>query len=180
MAKVIIGVIIVTIVFLIVFSVVDRVTNTIVNTSSTSVVSSTVSQLYVTISGEVTRASTYYIAAESTLGDLITAAGGATTNADEKAYDTSFVLENKQSFYIAPLYDNSNTCSSSPIAKVNLNTADKDTLMTVSAFGSTVSQAIIDYRTANGAFKRLEEIKNVTGIGSATFEKAKNYIRLKD
>jgi competence protein ComEA len=113
------------------------------------------------------------------LGDLIGVAGGATSNADTSAFDTSFVLENKQSFYIAPLFDNENACSSSPITKVNINSDDKATLMTVSAFGSAVSEAIIEYRTQNGPFKRIEEIKNVNGIGSATFEKSKNYIRLK-
>lgn len=179
MFKIIIGVIVCTLIGLIVFSFVDKVTGAINGSdASSSVSSSTVSQLYVTISGEVNRPSTYYIALNSTLGDLISAAGGATTNADTGAFDTTFVLENKQSFYIAPLFDNENACSSSPISKVNINGDDKATLMTVTAFGSTVAQAIVDYRTSNGPYKRLEEIKNVSGIGSATFEKAKNYIRL--
>jgi competence protein ComEA len=180
MFKIIIGVIVATVVGLIVFSVVDRVTNTISGDDASSKVaySSGVSQLYVTISGEVARPSTYYVPLNSTLGDLISAAGGATTNADAGAFDTGFVLENKQSFYIAPIFDNEDVCASTPISKVNINSDDKETLMSVSAFGSAISQAIIDYRTANGPYKRIEEIKNVSGIGTATFEKCKKYIRL--
>ena len=180
MFKIIIGVLICTVIGLIVFSVVDKVSASITGgNSSTSKTSSQPSQLYETIAGEVTRPSTYYIALNSTLGDLISAAGGATTNADTGAFDVSFVLENKQSFYIAPLFDNNDTCTSSPISKVNINAADKATLMTVSAFGSTIAEAIVNYRTENGPFKRIEELKNVSGIGSATFEKSKNYVRLK-
>jgi len=180
MFKIIIVILICTVVGLVVFSAVDKLSGVITDTSAVnhSASASGLSQLYVTISGEVTRPSTYYIALNSTLGDLIAAAGGATTNADTYAFDTDFVLENKQNFYIAPIFDNENVCTSTPISKVNLNSADKTTLMTVSAFGSVISQAIIDYRTLNGPYKRLEEIKNVNGIGSATFEKSKNYLRL--
>lgn len=179
MFKIIIAIIICTVVGLIVFSAVDKLSGAITDTSSNHNASlSGPSQLYVTISGEVTRPSTYYISLNSTLGDLIAAAGGATTNADTYAFDTGFVLENKQSFFIAPIFDNENVCSSTPISKVNINAADKTTLMTVSAFGSVIAQAIIDFRTLNGPFKRIEEIKNVNGIGSATFEKSKNFLRL--
>jgi competence protein ComEA len=180
MIKIIVGVLVATVIGLIVFSFVDKVSGQITSAAVSKTVSSNdPSQLYVTIAGEVLRPSTYYVNINSTLGDLIGVAGGATSNADTSAFDTSFVLENKQSFYIAPLFDNENACSSSPITKVNINSDDKATLMTVSAFGSAVSEAIIEYRTQNGPFKRIEEIKNVNGIGSATFEKSKNYIRLK-
>ena len=83
------------------------------------------------------------------------------------------------SFYIAPLYDNSNTCSVAPLNKVNINTADKATLMNVPGFGDAVSSALITYRDSHGLFQRIEEIKDVPGIGEATFSKAKNNIQLR-
>ena len=35
------------------------------------------------------------------------------------------------------------------------------------------AQAILDYRKANGAFKSVEELKDVKGIGAKRFEKLK-------
>lgn len=59
---------------------------------------------------------------------------------------------------------------------VNINTADKAELMTLTGIGEVKAQAIIDYRDANGPFKTKEEIKNVSGIGDATYEKLEAYI----
>lgn len=59
---------------------------------------------------------------------------------------------------------------------ININTADKATLMTLSGIGEVYAQAIIDYRTQNGSFKSNEDIKNVSGIGDATYEKLKDKI----
>ena len=44
--------------------------------------------------------------------------------------------------------------------------------------GPVKAQAIIDYRTKNGNFKSLEDVKKVNGIGDATFEKMKKDISL--
>ena len=59
---------------------------------------------------------------------------------------------------------------------VNINSASKDELMTVSGIGESKANNIIEYRTTNGNFKSIEEIKNVSGIGDALFEKIKNSI----
>ena len=60
--------------------------------------------------------------------------------------------------------------------KVNINTADLTTLQTLSGVGPATAQKIIDYRTANGKFKTIEDIKKVSGIGEKTFEKFKDKI----
>lgn len=59
---------------------------------------------------------------------------------------------------------------------INLNTASLTELMTLSGIGEVKAQAIIDYRDKNGAFCSIEEIMNVSGIGSKTFEKIKDRI----
>jgi len=178
MFKTIIAIIITTVVVLIIMAVVDKTTSTIVSSTPTSTSASVADSLQVTITGEVNHTGTYLLALKSSLKDLLDAAGGATSNADPKAYDTAFLLENKQTFFIAPIYDNGNTCAVTPIPKVCINNADKATLLGVSAFSTSVAQAIVTYRESNGSFKRIEELKNVTGLGNATFEKCKNYVTL--
>ena len=90
-----------------------------------------------------------------------------------------YVLEDKASFYIAPKYDHSDVCSMEPIVKANINEDNEEGLQTVKGIGSTVAKAIINYRTNNGPFKRIEDLKKVSGIGNATFEKIKDYVRLR-
>lgn len=59
--------------------------------------------------------------------------------------------------------------------KVSINTATKEELMTVSGIGESKANAIIEYRKEK-KFEKIEDIKNVSGIGDALFEKIKDYI----
>lgn len=61
-------------------------------------------------------------------------------------------------------------------ALVNINTAGPEELDTLTGVGPVIAGKIIDYRNVNGAFKTIEEIKNVSGIGDATFLKMKDQI----
>lgn len=54
-------------------------------------------------------------------------------------------------------------------ALLNINTADATLLDTLPGIGPTKAQAIIDYRTANGPFARIENIQDVSGIGPSTY-----------
>lgn len=72
----------------------------------------------------------------------------------------------------------SNEVISDVNSKVSINTADKETLMTLNGIGEAKADAIINYREENGSFKTIEDIKNVSGIGDAIFEKIKNNITL--
>lgn len=65
-------------------------------------------------------------------------------------------------------------------ALVNINTADSTTLQTLSGIGPSKAQAIIDYRTQNGPFLKIEDIMNVSGIGTATYNNIKNDITVSD
>jgi len=178
MFKLIIGVLVATVVTIVVFAVVDRVTTDIVTPTSENITASIEDGLEVKITGEVTHPGTYFVPYNSTLANLISAAGSATSNADPKAYNTDFLLESGMEFYIAPLYDNSNVCETSPIDKANINIAEKSILLEKTSLTSSQAESLISYRESNGDFKRLEEMKNVSGIGNATFEKCKNHVTL--
>ncbi len=57
---------------------------------------------------------------------------------------------------------------------VNINTADTQKIAdSLSGFGLKKAQAIVDYRTKNGEFKTLDDLKKVSGIGDKTIEKIK-------
>lgn len=59
---------------------------------------------------------------------------------------------------------------------VNINTADAVELDTLPEIGPATASKIIAYREANGAFAKIEDIMNVSGIKEATFAKIKDYI----
>ena len=135
--------------------------------------------LTLTIAGQVANPGTYKLSAGKTVIDLITMAGGTTSNADTLTFTTTHVLESKENYYIAPIYDNANTCSSDPITKVNINTASADDLRNVAGFSKTVSAAVVSYRSGN-PFETLEEIMDVPGCGQATYISVRDKIRLRD
>lgn len=58
---------------------------------------------------------------------------------------------------------------------VNINTADKATLITLTGIGEVKAQAIIDYRSTT-PFTKIEDIMDVSGIGTATFNGIKDHI----
>lgn len=58
---------------------------------------------------------------------------------------------------------------------ININTADKNELMNISGIGESKANAIIDYRSKT-PFKTIEDIKNISGIGDAVFDKIKDLI----
>lgn len=60
---------------------------------------------------------------------------------------------------------------------VSINTATKDELMTLPSIGESKANNIIEYRNIN-KFTKIEDIKNVSGIGDSLFEKIKDYITI--
>ncbi len=60
---------------------------------------------------------------------------------------------------------------------ININTATKEKIIRLPGIGPSLADALIEYRTANGAFKDKEGIKSVRGIGPAKFERIKDYIK---
>ena len=58
-------------------------------------------------------------------------------------------------------------------AAVNLNTATASDLDGIKGIGPSKAKAIIDYRSKNGSFKSVEDLKNVKGFGEKSIAKLK-------
>ncbi len=151
--------------------------------------------LYVHICGAVAKEGVYELTAGSRLTDGIAAAGGFTEEADTSFHNLAAYLQDGQKVYVPTkeevkdmsveerlthgAFPETGTLSQQGVEakrKVNLNTADVSELMTLSGVGQSKAEAIIQYRTKVGAFSGIDEIKNVTGIGDAMFERIKEYI----
>ena len=61
-------------------------------------------------------------------------------------------------------------------ARININTADETTLAQLPRIGPTLARRIVTYRQQHGLFQSTADIKNVPGIGDATFEAIKDLI----
>lgn len=60
--------------------------------------------------------------------------------------------------------------------RININTAGIEELDTLWGIGSARAQAIVDYRNQNGPFRHVDELINVSGIGSAILESIRDEI----
>ena len=70
-------------------------------------------------------------------------------------------------------------CSNRNLGKLDLNEADKDTLISIPGIGGKLAERIIEYRAQQGGFKDTEELKKVKGIGGNKFEKIKDMVFVK-
>ena len=63
------------------------------------------------------------------------------------------------------------------VEKVNINSADAATLDRVlDGVGPSKAEAIVAYRKANGAFRSIEQLASVKGIGLSTVERNRERI----
>ena len=62
--------------------------------------------------------------------------------------------------------------------KVSINNASKEELMTLPGIGESKAKDIIDYRNTNGPFKKIDDLKNIPGIGENVYNNLKENITL--
>jgi competence protein ComEA len=66
--------------------------------------------------------------------------------------------------------------SRATVGPVNINTASAAKLQTLSGIGPALSQRILDHRTTNRPFERVDELRRVRGIGPKTLEALRSRI----
>jgi competence protein ComEA len=146
--------------------------------------------LVVHVNGAVAQPGVYTLPAGSRVQDAIYAAGGFLADGDEGSLNLAALLEDGSQIVALSRQPTSlpqvestaitrgeaialPTLARSPTPKgqkININTANQEELESLPMIGPVLAKQIIDYRTANGPFKKIEDIVDVPGIGSKTFE----------
>ena len=151
-----------------------------------------VETIIVDVSGEVVNPAVIELPPDSRINDAILAAGGLTQNADITQINRAAMLADGEKIFIPTLQKINSTTDSTPgpgndptasvssgsagNTKININNASATQLQEVPGIGPATANKIIVFRSAYGLFRKLEDLKKVSGIGDKTFEKMKPYI----
>lgn len=163
-------------------------------------------KLYFDIKGSVKKPGVYEFTLGDKIIDAINKAGGLTKNATTNNLNLSKKLTNEMVIYVFSKNELTTTKALEPVSnaseckcetieinncvdknttnestnnetsKININTDNKERLMTINGIGSSKADAIIEYRTKNGNFKTTEDIMNVSGISKTIYDKIKDTI----
>lgn len=141
-------------------------------------------QLTVHAAGAVTTPGVYRLRSGSRVADLLTAAGGATPDADLDQLNLAAPLADGERILVprrgeavsaAPA---SGTGSSRSSTKVDLNTATAEELDKLPGIGPATAEAIIRHRETHGRFRSVTELLEVRGIGEAKLEQLRPLVKV--
>lgn len=163
-------------------------------------------KIFIDIKGSVKNPGVYQVDIDNIVNDCIKKAGGLLKNADTTTINLSKKVSSEMVIYIPKKDEVVKTTNSTTVTKnqeipndaaisnnntdskdsssandqsntlIDINTATTAELAKLNGIGTAKAQDIIDYRTKNGSFKTIEDIKNVSGIGDALYAKIKDYI----
>lgn len=158
--------------------------------------------LVVDIKGEINKPGVYQVLPGERINDLIKKAGGLKLNADTSYINLAKKLKDEEVIVVYSKHEVANKkniidkemikklCQNELINNgcighkkdkdeklimININTASKEELIKLKGLGEVNALKIIEYRQKN-KFNKIEDIKNVPGIGEALFAKIKENI----
>ncbi len=153
---------------------------------STDTVAEIDNSICVYVCGQVNCPGVYELPSDSRVCDAIDKAGGMKDTASQDFWNLAETLEDGEMIYV-PSVDEVSSESISSInsngdsddtGKININTASESELMTLTGIGRSKAKGIIEYRTKNGRFSSIDELKNVSGIGDAILNKIREQITI--
>lgn len=148
--------------------------------------------LYAHICGAVVMPGVYQAKSNARLIDLIELAGGLREDAAEDYINQAQGVKDGQRIYIPTREEirelsvsayiegdkSSQETSKEAAAKININEAGEEELMSLSGVGQSKASSIIKYRNENGNFKAIEELMNIPGIKEGLFNQISSYITI--
>ena len=139
------------------------------------------STVCVHVCGSVRQEGIYFLSADLRVADAIEAAGGFREDADTSYWNLAERLTDGMKIYVPTLEETAEgTIPAEKLpaddGKVNINTAGLQQLMTLPGIGENRAGDIIAWREEHGGFKEISDIKKVSGIKDAVFEKIRDKI----
>ena len=142
---------------------------------------------YIDIKGAIKKPGMYEVKQEMRVWDAVLLAGGVAEEADTKQINFAQRLTDQMVIVVPKVGEeiqqemtlpvNSDSLSQAiKSEQVNINKASEAELMTLSGIGQKKAQEIIRYREENGAFRSVEQLNEIAGIGVKTIEKLKEFI----
>lgn len=160
-------------------------------------------KIIVHVTGEVKKSGIVRLKDGARIEDAINAAGGLTENADISNVNLAYVLEDGSKLNIPSKLDENNEGNIISLDsgntlnnnasnaegkddmiikkddKININKATKDQFEKLPGIGASLAERILTYRKEKGKFDKIEDLKDVSGIGESKFENIKDYICVK-
>ncbi len=137
------------------------------------------SEMTVHVTGAVASPGVITVAAGARVADAIAAAGEATAEAETHRLNLARPLADGEQIHVPvegedvapPPAGDDGTAGVDAEGLVDLNRADAATLETLPGIGPARAEAIIEYRETNGPFAEPGDLRGVSGIGEATFQR---------
>ena len=137
--------------------------------------------VFVHVVGEVEKPGIYIVANRARVFDAIVAAGGFTKSADQSTVNLAREVSDGEQVVVMAAGAQSGSATaqtSAQAALISLNRASQLELEALPGVGPTLAGRMIDWRTANGGFKKKEDLLKVSGIGNKMFDGMKDLVTL--
>lgn len=146
--------------------------------------------IFVHIDGWIQNPGVYEIKENDRVNTIIEKAGGLKEGASIKSINLAARLSDGDKIYIPNREEekqiettevkgnNTGTVKITKNNKININKASISELKQITGIGESTANKIIDYRENVGKFKKIEDIKEVKGIGDSKYESIKDKITI--